>query len=101
MRIAIKRRRYISDALRDVLPPDRLDQIIAACTLAQNEYGLIHDAHFVAERALRFVAEHRTDTQRVDQHVIRGILAFAETQQHIVEDHLGQWREHLMPLLML
>jgi CHAD domain-containing protein len=99
LRIAVKRLRYVTDGLRDVLPAARADQIIAACVAAQDEYGLIHDAHFIAARALAYVAQHRAEPASDAR--VRCALTFAQAQQKIAEQHALSWRDALAPLLML
>jgi CHAD domain-containing protein len=103
LRIAIKRLRYVAEALREVLPSARVDAIALACAAAQSDYGQMHDAYFVAQRALQFVAEHRSELAdaQVQRESVRSILAFASAQQRTGRGHLSHWRISLEPLLML
>lgn len=96
LRIAIKRLRYLTDALRDVLPPDRVEKALAACVAAQDAYGAVNDAHTVAGAALRFLETHDPDPA-----TLRGVLAFAEAQQRAIDERLPGWRASLQPLLMI
>jgi CHAD domain-containing protein len=103
-RIAVKRLRYVTDAFREVLPPERAEQILSACAAARDEYGVLHDAHLVAGRALNFFADLRSGVAGVNENdpvIARGVLAFAGAQQHIVEERMGNWRQCLVPLLVL
>jgi CHAD domain-containing protein len=103
-RMAVKRLRYVTDAFREVLPPERAEQILSACATARDEYGVLHDAHLVAGRALNFIADLRSGVAGVNENepaIARGVLAFADAQQHIVEERLGNWRRCLEPLLVL
>ena len=99
LRIAIKRLRYLCEALQEVLPTERAAAIISASTTAQADYGKIVDARLSAQRALRFVAEHRG--QYDNAQALRGILSFAREQQHIVDEGLAGWKHSIEPLLVL
>jgi CHAD domain-containing protein len=99
LRIAIKRLRYVCEGFSEVLAAEQLAQIVNACAVAQCAYGELVDAHLSAQRALHFVAGYRT--AYADARVIRTILAFAQTQQQVVDEHLSRWRLRAESLLML
>ena len=96
LRIAIKRLRYVTDALREVLPAEQVESVLAACVAAQDALGAINDAHTAAGAALRFLAE-----QDVRQEVARGVVGFAEAQQRTIGQRLQGWRISLEPLLVI
>jgi CHAD domain-containing protein len=99
LRIAIKRLRYLSEGLREVLPAERLERITSACAAAQKAYGQLVDAHIVVTRGLAFVSQERLHA--LDRDVMRGILDFIQSRQQIVQDGLLAWRAPLEPLLAL
>ncbi len=106
LRIAIKRLRYLTDALRDVLPPERVEKVLAACVAAQDAYGVVNDAHTAAGAALRFLEarfpEARFPEARdLDSAILRGVVDFAEAQQRVIDKQLPGWRASLEPLLMI
>lgn len=96
LRIAIKRLRYLTEALREALPAERAETVLAACVAAQDAYGAVNDAHAAAGAALRFL-----ETCDPDPAALRGVLAFAEAQQRVVEGRLSDWRAALQPLLVI
>ncbi len=99
LRIAIKRLRYVSEGFSELLPAEQLAQIENACAAAQRAYGELVDAHLSAQRALHFVAGYRT--AYADALVIHAVLAFAQAQQQVVDEHLSRWRLRAESLLML
>jgi CHAD domain-containing protein len=99
LRIAIKRLRYVCEGLSEVLPAERVQQITRACSTAQDAYGEFVDEHLSAQRALHFVAGHRTEYG--NEPLIHAVLAFAQAQQHAVDEHRANWRIPLESLLML
>jgi CHAD domain-containing protein len=99
LRIAIKRLRYLSEGLRDVLPAEQSERITSACAAAQKAYGQLVDAHIVVTRGLAFVSQERLHA--LDRDVMRGILDFIQSRQQIVQDGLLNWRAPLEPLLAL
>lgn len=96
LRIAVKRLRYLADALREVLPVERADALLAHCVEAQDAYGALHDARFAALRALECLEQ-----DGLPSHLMRGILAFADAQHRLAEGRLKDWRQYLAPLLMI
>jgi CHAD domain-containing protein len=111
LRLAIKRLRDVTGALREVLPPARAEQIITACVAAQDSLGIIRDARLMAGRAMSFMAalHVRTLSDRApsarptvpDALVARSVLAFAEAQQRVSEQQLSVWRQTLNTFLVL
>ncbi|MCL5998997.1 MAG: CHAD domain-containing protein [Chloroflexi bacterium] len=104
LRIAVKRLRYLTDVLREVLPGPRVEQIITVCAAAQDEYGMLHDAHLVAERALSFMAGLRTGAEpraSDEPPIAHSVLSFAESQQRAAEQGIARWKLSLTPLLVL
>ncbi len=106
LRIAIKRLRYLTDALREVLPPERVERVLTACVAAQDAYGLVNDAHTAAGAALRFLEvrfpEARfSQAHDLDPATLRGVVAFAEAQQRAIDAQLPAWRASLEPLLVI
>jgi CHAD domain-containing protein len=99
LRIAIKRLHYVCEGLSEVLPAERVQKIVSSCSVAQSAYGELVDAHLAAQRALHFVAGHRT--AYADAQVIRAALAFARAQQQTVDEGLLRWRLYAESLLML
>ena len=87
LRGAIKRARFFADACREVLPPAAAD-FVTRCIAAQDAYGLINDAHVSAMRALEYVADQR-GTRKI---ALKGLVAFAEAQQRVIDGNLAQWR---------
>lgn len=95
VRVDVKRLRYVTDALSEVLPPALVTGLIENCVRAQREYGLVNDAHVSAQRALEFVAAHRGARKLA----LKGIVQFAEAQQRVVDENVRAWRQALLPLL--
>ena len=95
VRIVVKRLRYFVDALQEVLSPDQARAILNACVEAQRTFGEANDAHMSATRALEFVAADRT----LHKSTLKGIVFFADAQQHIVDEQTSQWRALLQPFL--
>jgi CHAD domain-containing protein len=87
LRGAIKRTRFFVDACREVLPAGA-DDLVARCVAAQDVYGRINDAHVSAMSARAYVAEQR-GTRKI---ALKGLVAFAEAQQHVIEGSLAGWR---------
>ena len=50
-RIAIKRLRYLAEGLREVLPETEMNEWVARCKQAQDEFGAMNDAHLACEQA--------------------------------------------------
>lgn len=97
LRVAIKRLRYTLEALRDVLPAERTQALMAQCVAAQDVFGPINDAHVAAARARAFAARaSRRDRTRLP---IKGILTFAEAQEKVIENRMAGWRDYLQPFL--
>ncbi|MGQ9903928.1 MAG: CHAD domain-containing protein [Anaerolineae bacterium] len=96
LRIAIKRLRYLTDALREVLPAERVEPVLAACIAAQDAFGRVNDAHTAAGAALRFLDAHDLDSR-----ALRSVIAFAEAQQRLIDGQLPGWRAALDPLLVI
>ena len=87
LRGAIKRARFFADACREVLPPAAAD-FVTRCVAAQDAYGLINDAHVSAMRALEYVADQR-GARKI---ALKGLVAFAEAQQRVIDGNLAHWR---------
>lgn len=101
LRIAIKRLRYLTDALREVLPAERVEKVLAACVAAQDAYGAVNDAHIAAGAALRFLEARLPEAGDLDPATMRGVVDFAEAQQRVIDEQLPGWRTALEPLLMI
>ncbi len=101
LRIAIKRLRYLTDALREVLPAERVEKVLAACVAAQDAYGAVNDAHIAAGAALRFLEARLPEAGDLDSATMRGVVDFAEAQQRAIDAQLPGWRAALEPLLMM
>ncbi len=101
LRIAIKRLRYLTDALREVLPADRAERVLTACVAAQDAYGGVNDAHMAAGAALRFLEDRSPDARGLDPAAMRGVVSFAQAQQQVIDRELSGWRAWLAPLLVI
>lgn len=91
LRVAIKRLRYACE----VLPLDEARALLPHCIAAQDAFGAVNDAHEAAMRALEFVSQQRGD----DRAGMKGIVAYAEAQQHVIDARLQGWRACLQPFL--
>lgn len=114
LRIAIKRLRYTTEALCDVLPAEQYETLAPVCIRAQDAYGAIHDAHEAAMRAFHYVSHqsasvdgeqdaprqlHQPRELREPRVALRGIVTYAEAQQKVVEARLIHWRDLMHPFL--
>jgi CHAD domain-containing protein len=97
LRLAIKRLRYTLEALRDVLPADQTQKLLAHCVAAQDAYGSINDAHVAASRARAFAA--RAGSRARSRLPVKGVLTFAEAQEKVIENRIAGWRDYLQPFL--
>jgi CHAD domain-containing protein len=96
MRVAIKRLRYTSE----VLPVSGASDWVAHCITAQDALGAVNDAHEAATRALAFVAQQRGETRNAGaKNGMKGIVAYAEAQQNVIEARLQNWHACLQPFL--
>jgi CHAD domain-containing protein len=96
MRVAIKRLRYACE----VLPVDAAHELMPHCIAAQDALGAVNDAHEAATRALAYVAQHRAESRSAGGRAgMKGIVAYAEAQQNVIEARLQGWRAHLQPFL--
>lgn len=91
LRVAIKRLRYACE----VLPLDEARAWLPHCLAAQDAMGAVNDAHEAAQRALAFVSQQRGD----DRAGMKGIVAYAEAQQNVIDARLQGWRACLQPFL--
>jgi CHAD domain-containing protein len=91
LRLEIKRLRYFVDTFRDVIPmqTNETNDLIEKCSEAQDALGVINDAHVSSQRAFAFIEKQRP-SQRVG---LKGIAAFAEAEQRVIESRLKDWRE--------
>ena len=92
LRVAIKRLRYACE----VLPFDKAQEWAAHCIVAQDALGSVNDAHEAAKQALHYVAQHRSESRSQG---MKGIVAYAEAQQSVIEARLQDWRACLQPFL--
>lgn len=92
LRVAIKRLRYACE----VLPVSGASEWVAHCTTAQDALGAVNDAHEAAARALAYVSQRRGESRSAG---VRGIVAYAEAQQNVIEARLQNWRACLEPFL--
>jgi CHAD domain-containing protein len=97
LRLEIKRLRYFVDTFRDVIPiqTNEANDLIGKCIEAQDALGVINDAHVSSQHALAFIEKQRP-SQRVG---LKGIAAFAEAEQRVIESRLKDWREFLSQLI--
>lgn len=86
LRIAVKRLRYMADALSDVLPKKDVKALQAACVEAQDRIGAMHDAHVTAARALEFVAG--LPPTREGRVAMKDVLLFADDCQRVAAQSL-------------
>lgn len=91
LRVAIKRLRYACE----VLPLAEAHTWLPHCVAAQDAFGAVNDAHEAALHALEFVSQQRGD----DRAGMKGIVAYAEAQQHVIDARLQGWRACLQPFL--
>lgn len=91
LRIAVKQLRYVCE----VLPLDEARALLPHCIVAQDAWGAVNDAHEAATRALAFVAKQRGDARAG----LKGIVAYAEAQQKVIDARLLEWRACLQPFL--
>ena len=92
LRVAIKRLRYACE----VLPGDAAHAWLGHCIAAQDVLGAVNDAHEAASRALAYVSQHRGESRSAG---LKGIVAYAEAQQNVIEARLQDWRACLQPFL--
>jgi hypothetical protein len=60
----------------------------------------VNDAHEAATRALAFVAQQRGETRNAGaKNGMKGIVAYAEAQQNVIEARLQNWHACLQPFL--
>lgn len=86
LRIAVKRLRYITDALGDVLPKKDVKALQVACVEAQDRIGAMNDAHVTATRALEFVAG--LPATREGRVAMKDVLLFADECQRVAAQSL-------------
>lgn len=96
LRIAIKRFRYVTQGLEEVLPADEVNAWVAVCKQAQDAYGAIQDAHMAAEDARQFARAAHDKGRGVHS---KAIETYVSEQMRLVTDQLPNWRTALAPLL--
>jgi CHAD domain-containing protein len=93
LRVAVKRLRYACE----VLPVSSAGDWLAHCIAAQDALGAVNDAHEAATRALAYAAQQRHGESRNTG--MKGIVAYAEAQQNVIEARLQNWHVNLNPFL--
>jgi CHAD domain-containing protein len=96
LRVSVKRLRYACE----VLPVAGAGDWVARCITAQDVLGAVNDAHEAAAHALAFVAQQQSQSRNAGaRNGLKGIVAYAEAQQNVIEARLLDWRACLQPFL--